>query len=788
MASSRRTFDTDSITLRTVYAKNGNNTNIPALRALTADGSGGTYWRIPSSFGSVPSFNQIITDAGTFTADLSYNTFRLTSGEGIGMASGPAGSNQTYIYSKAFGQVDVSGADSLFSYSNDILRKSFQIAATNGLQLRSDPQRNILYIDGPLTTTISSGIYGFNKFLVVPTISSFTSNIPQSLGNFLIANSPSTQITFAGIGDVQLSTYSSTNTVYFTVSSYSAVEFLTLSSMVSGFNSTVNSTLSNLYVTKSDFSTGTGSVSTNSYSNASSLTSTVYGISSFFVTQFNILTGLINARATIVQLNTNVSNFQTSISSFSTNYIDYNQYISSTQGLGNQVSSIITITNVSSLNLYGGTIYNFSTGSIVYDQSDVSTISTATGRSISTTSNALFNQVIGAYRSTTSTVDNLGTIGYVSSPSLMSTIVGLGTFGYISSPSLVSTVNGLGTSGYISTSYLNTTFQSTTKGINENFGSLGYVSSLTLQSSLQSTTKGLIDNLGSYNYISTATLNSTLQSTVQGITNSLGSFGYVSTQLLNSSLTSTIVGLGTLGYTSTQTLNTVLISTTNSFLLNSGSLYISTLSLTSTTQGLGTYGYISVASLVSTTSSLINLLSTGPTRASIRSTVAYSGSNGSFQTVILPGEYDIRFGTADVNLSPFSTYITATSQISLDVNENIIFSGVNGKTSNGVGKLRFLSTFVTVNSIIVPNTTIDDPVVFQFSNLSNVYQKNLTFPLDNTSIRTSYTSTLKLTHFISAGYYLDDNDINTTNDSGFNNSTITVANSPYNSIFVTILN
>jgi hypothetical protein len=65
MASSRRTYDTDVITLRTVFAKNPGNSNVPALRVLTADGQGGTYWAVPSSLGVYPSFNQIITTAGT---------------------------------------------------------------------------------------------------------------------------------------------------------------------------------------------------------------------------------------------------------------------------------------------------------------------------------------------------------------------------------------------------------------------------------------------------------------------------------------------------------------------------------------------------------------------------------------------------------------------------------------------------------------------------------------------------------------------------------------------------
>ena len=777
MASSRRTFDTDSITLRTVYAKNGSNTNIPALRALTADGSGGTYWRIPSSFGITPSFNQIITDAGTFTADLSYNRFRLTSGEGIGMTTGPAGSNQTYLYAKAFGQVDVSGANSLYAYSNGVLSPSFKIAATGGLQLRSDPQQNTLYVDGPLTTTISSGYYGFNKILVIPSISTITSNTATQEGNALFANSPSTQLTFAGIGDVILSSFYSTNSVYFTVSSYSAKDFLGMSTIANSATSTINSTLANLYVLKTDFSTGAGSVSTNSFSNTSSVTSTIYGISSFFATQFNILTGLINARATIAQLNTNVGNFQTAISSFSTNYVDLNQYLSSTAGLANQISTVITISSVSSIYLYGGTLYNFSTGAILYDQSDVSTLSSATGRSISTTSNVLYNQIVGNLVSTNSTVSHLGAIGYISSPSLTSTTVGLGTLGYISTSSLTSTLQGLGTFGYFSTATLNSSLASTSKGINDYAGSYGYISSLTLQSTLQSTTRGIVGYLGSYNYISTPSFNSTLQSTSKGIFDYLGNNNYLSTAALGSVFASTVAGLGTVGYISTQTLDRALQSTTEGFLTYP---FISSGSLTSTTIGLGTIGYISTQSLVSSVSSIFRTISTLLSTPSLKSSIAYVGCNGNLNAFIDP-TFNFFFSTASVNLGAFSSYITSKSRILLDVNENVIFGTAN---SNALGIIGTLSSVITCADILMPNTTLNDPIIYQFSNYSNFYFKNVTFPLDTNFVRTSFTSTLSVVHQIPLGFYDDPGNTG----QGFDSSNITIANSPNNSIFVTILN
>ena len=765
MASSRRTFDTDSITLRQVYAKNGNNTNIPALRALTADGSGGTFWRIPSSFGTNPSFNQIITDAGTFTADLSYNTFRLTSGEGIGMTAGLP--NQTYLYAKAFGQIDVSGADSLYAFSNATLNPSFKIAATGSLDLRTDPQQNTIFIDGPLSKTISSGYYGFNKILVVPTVSTFTSNIPTALGNILAANSPSTQLTFAGIGDVLLSSFYSTNTVYFTVSSYTAAGFLGISSIANNLNSSLTSTLNANYVTKTDFSTGTAAVSTNSYSNASSVTSTIYGISTFFVRQFNILTGLINERATISQLNTNVNNFETALSSFSTNYVSQDQYLSSVLGITSQVSSIVTISSISSIFLFGGTLYNFSTGSIRYDQSDVSTLSTATGASISTTSNTLFRTIQGNYVSTFSTVNNLGTIGYVSTPSLTSTTAGLGLLGYISSASLISTVNGLGTFGYISTSFLNSALASTTQGINDSLGSIGYISSLTLQSSLQSTTRGLIENLGTNGYISTASFNSSLQSTVTGINGYLGDNGYISTATLNSSLASTVIGLGTAGYISTSALDSILQSSFIGFLEYP---YISTASLTSTIMGLGTAGYVSTASLVSSISSLYLTISAALSSISLKSSIAYTGCNGTFTTN--NDATNLFFSTAYFSLDVFSSYITPRSRILVDVNENMILSGVS---ELAVGTIGYMSSVIVCDQFLFSNTLYEDPFIYQFSNLSNVYSKNITFPLNTREVVTSYTSSMAVAHQIPEG-------------GNYINAQIRVANSTRNSIFVTILN
>lgn len=791
MASARRTFDTDSITLRTVFAKNGNNTNIQALKVLTADGSGGTLWRMPSSFGTNPSFNQIVTTAGTFTADLSYNTFTMTSGEGIGMTAGPAGSNQIYLYAKAFNQVDVSGGNTLYAYSNGTLTPSFQLAGTGGIELRSDPARNIVYVDGPLSTEISSGQYTFNRIRVIPTVSTLSSNIPSNTnGVILAAASPSSLLTFSGVGDVILSSIYSTNQIFFTVSSYSAEAFLNLSAQSFSFTSNILSTISSLYVTKPDFSTATTVLSTQSFSNTSSINSTILGISTFFASRFNTLEGLILARATISQLDTNIDNFQTALSSFSANYISYTDYLSSTAAIINQVSSVTFITGISTMYIWGGTFYNFSTGNLIYDQSDISTLSTSAGVAISSSSNFFQLQGEGNLLSTTSTTIGLGTLryissaqlissltglgsmGYVSTASLTSSLEGLGTLRYISSAQLISTTEGLGTAGYFSTTFLNQAITSTSKGFFDTMGSLGYVSTSSLASTLQSTTQGIFNFLGSSNYVSIATLDVTLASTSQGIGDYLGSKGYISEPTLGFSLLSTTAGLGTAGYISSPTFDFALTSTFNRIGLYG---YISTPNIQSTVEGLGTLRYVSTQSLVSTTEKLLTLVG----NPSFKSSLVYAGNSGTI-TADIRNTIQMYFSSVSFSLDPFSTYIQPTTSVVVDVNEVFYFTeGV------GTGVYGRLSTNLKVAETSLYSTLfVDATPYFWKAGLCNLYSRNITFKVPTDVVQAAYRSTYSVEHFLPDGK----NDAGLNPNQGYATADVYIGNSQSNSIFATILN
>ena len=208
-----------------------------------------------------------------------------------------------------------------------------------------------------------------------------------------------------------------------------------------------------------------------------------------------------------------------------------------------------------------------------------------------------------------STVQGLGTAGYVSTSYVTSTIRGLGSLGYVSTsalaPYFTSTVTGLGTSGYISTATLNSTLTGTFISTVGGLGQIYTSTAATFADSLISTVKGL----GTSQYIST----SQLQSTVQGI----GSSGYIST----SQLQSTVQGIGSSGYLSTSQL----VSSIQGL---GSSQYVSTSQLVSSIQGLATSGYVSSSQLFSSVQGVITSLSSIASATNIRSTYTntYAGN------------------------------------------------------------------------------------------------------------------------------------------------------------------
>ena len=465
----------------------------------------------------------------------------------------------------------------------------------------------------------------------------------------------------------------------------------------------------------------------------------------------------------------------------------------------NQISTTLFLSGISTIYVYDGNLINFSVGSITYDQSDISTLSTATNSRIISTNTALsaqnegnllstFSTVLGlgtlgyvsstqltsttqglgtiGYISTTqltSTIQGLGTIGYISTAQLISTVAGLGTFGYISTSQLISTVAGLGTLGYISTSFTNNILQSTVTGINNNLGSLGYVSSSTLEESIQSTTQGLTNSLGTLGYVSTLSL----QSTTQGLYDGFGNY-YISTAGLDSIIQSSIEGLGTVGFLSTSQFNDALTSSFNALFTYN---LISSPNLKSTIDNLGSMGYISTATLVSSFNALKKSL------INIRSSIAYTGNTGEVIMQNYGDDSNLYFSTATVNFDRFSSFINSTSMLSFDANINVFFTGPFASTNTGIYQITSYLLCKTDPVNIMTSATYSDSL-YAIYGVSNSYSRMITFDINRSFIQSNYRYNYDLVH------YLSNSGVNT--NTTFSTSA-SIYMSPINSLFFTLL-
>jgi hypothetical protein len=180
----------------------------------------------------------------------------------------------------------------------------------------------------------------------------------------------------------------------------------------------------------------------------------------------------------------------------------------------------------------------------------------------------------------TSTVQGLGTVGYISSFSSFSTLLGLST-----SISTLTSQYLYGTQGFISSLTVNSLFL----GSNSGFLDLGDVITASL-STIQINANVIYASSVQAFHISGATTTLNLVSTTAGLQYAYQTAGFISAPNL-------------IGHVSTTLLNTTLQST----VIGLGLTYVSTTSLISTTLALQTSGFISSANLISTVGGLGNV-------------------------------------------------------------------------------------------------------------------------------------------------------------------------------------
>ena len=373
-----------------------------------------------------------------------------------------------------------------------------------------------------------------------------------------------------------------------------------------------------------------------------------------------------------------------------------------------------------------------------------------------------------------STVNGLGTSGYISTTSLTSSLIGLGSMGYLSSGIIItplnSTIVGLGSAGFISSTQLtsslvglgsigyisSTQLTSSVVGL----GSIGYISSTQLLSSLV--------GLGSLGYISSASLYSTVAgsaplfaSTVIG----LGSATYVS----STQLTSSIVGLGSSGYLSSfifSNLSTVFLSSgfitassistfglSVSGLANISTLFIGNSNISSlfvsTSQGLASIGYISSSQL---TSSLVGLGSLGyissatlysTVNMALASTVAGLGTAGYVSSTQLTSSLVGLASIGYVSSTQLTSSLVGLASIGY-VSSTQLTSSVVGLASIGyVSSTQLTSSLVGLASIGYVSSTQLTSSLVGLASIGYVSSTQLFSSLANfTSIRSTFSNSL----------------------------------------------
>ena len=768
MAATSKSIDTDFLSLRTVFARNTDNTKISSTKVLVADGNGGTFWAAPQLLGSLPVFNVIETSAAKYTATETNRTLRLTAGEGISM-------NSSTLLGTTFLNIDVSGAANISS-------SKIKIATTGFISAHTDSNTNTIFLSSSKTApALSTGDLYFQQLKVISSVQDPIDTTPFRGNSLFESNKHSFYTTFAAVSPLALSSFTTTKQVFLSMYPYTASGFLTMSTTIGSIFITSLSTISSVYITKSDFSTGMLSLSTIEYLNHSTSVSTLVKLSNDSQVEYSNSVGNTLARAFYVQMTTYFDTLNKGLSTVTAVKTTKDTMLSTNTSIFINTQSRTT----SSLSTFAGvglgSLSNFTAYNMLFFSSQLSTLSTSLGLNILTMSNTVTTSLNNFNRSTVSTFNQLGSLGYISSLSLRSTIVSLP---YISTKQLLSTVislNNVSSQSLISTFSLanqigfytdRSTFtqnvQSTVKGINEN---APYISTLTLQSTLQST---FIFN----NYVNSIALPSTTKSIID-----YGSFnGYVSS----------ISSFTPQGYIYTSNMNPAIYSTTNAVFSRTST--ISTLTYISTFDGLGEIYITTVNSTI---------------LACFRSSIGYNGARGIQNSRYLQNVdnnpydiygffNDIYFSTATLDVASMSNFIVATSKVQIDFNISFNFettASSNDSYSN-INRLVPISSFLLYTPDSSPTTFISftNGTFTEYINMyydSNdtlnktnkfIYDKRISFLCSGGDIITVNKALIKLNHrVLFAKYYSNGNpDCNVTVINCFPSLT--------NSIFVTIYN
>ena len=203
MASFQKTQDIDVLSVRKIYAKGESNRNIAQNSILATDGIGGTSWISLSTINIGTSFNTISTSLSTFTASLGNTTFSILNSSNIGLI--PTSGNAVSLYSKSFGQIDVSGQNSINSFNSltGTFSNSVELISIGLANFSTDTTRNKIYLLTPSTflhTELSTFSTALGPTVQFPQMISTFSTFSTSLATKFYTNSISTStISLSGV-------------------------------------------------------------------------------------------------------------------------------------------------------------------------------------------------------------------------------------------------------------------------------------------------------------------------------------------------------------------------------------------------------------------------------------------------------------------------------------------------------------------------------------------------------------------------------------------------------------
>lgn len=755
-ASSKKTLDTDNITLRTVFARQSDNIPPPFGYILATNGDGKTYWSQPSSLGFFPTFNEFQFDSSSYVGS---NPRTLNINTTSNLFQSTVASSTSQLYAKVFQSVDVSGAGSIYAYSNFVLTNQLRFAAQGFMSTTTEPSQMTLMVsslrDAP---ALSTNIISYQSLKVLSSLQEPIDTLAFA-GNMLYSKTDATSYPIlTGFQDFQFRTNAYPTIASLELSSYSATTFLSLSTTIAtAFVSSI-STVSSLYTEKNIFSTALRSLSTTEGVLFSTNVSTTIGFSNYLATTFNQKFGDTFARATIVQVLDDFGILNTGLSTVSTYKTPVYIMISANKSIVDSYSTPTSISTSTFLNFNTGIIADFTVNGINVISTQLSTLSTAIGTDITSYVNGITSIIPSYLISTTSTFNQLGSLGYLSSKSLASTLDTLGSLGYVSTQSFLSTVIRL-SDVYPSTISLGSSLRSTTKVL---IDSAPIISSLTLLSSIQSTTSGII-NEAANTYISSSGLFDSIKSTSIGIIEYAGFNGYVSSLTLTSTLISTVSSLSKAGFlTTVDTLSSV-----NSTI--QGLPYLTTDNLGSTVNGLSGIGYLSTSALTSSalffqtytkqfTSSLI--LPTNLYRQITTMQPAFAGVQGSN-----PESSNYYFSSVQFSqLSGFETVLQNARYVTLEYTPCLFFSRRNQiDLTYQESEVGTLSTIVQIQNTIHHDTLYSDtfPLNANITNTyydtgpSNIYSKKIYMQMSKDTFIQAQTHGLAISHVMERFYFSD---------------------------------